>query len=442
VSRFSNITEEKTPLASIWDTPPVAIMNTYAVNVPGNFAENQFAKQNNAKFENGQNASYNNDQMLKLREMGEKRNPSAFQQRQDRGSGSDTGIGHSIKISNVSNDTYYKDIRRFFFGLAIGQNDIKIINDEDGNRTGIVLVRFLSEESKKVALQQSSASLKRNVVTISSISDDEYVNTDDRFNPSLNSRFGRPNYEEGDDEDRRNTRKTDDFWQENEPKRNFNQANDDDDWDSKEPQEDSRVVIIDDLPKSATLDDIKKIFPKLVDAVIDKYVAYVIFATHDDAKATIEDRFNHYINNKRVFLYPGSNNDFERVSKKSKPARRHYDEDNNEQKRPRVGNNDEPIIILDDNDDDYPSDPRKSNKDRRSPGTMDFFSGRNNYRRIDENEDNIIDLVNNTSDCVIMRNLETKITDKDVVKFFGEEDILPTKVHILLDKQGEFSSSK
>lgn len=84
------------------------------------------------------------------------------------------GIGTCVKIANVDKDTTYGDIRKFFGGLAIGNNDIKFVTDSSGHPTGVAVVRFLSSDSKKQALTKNGWQLKSTQIFISSISEEDY----------------------------------------------------------------------------------------------------------------------------------------------------------------------------------------------------------------------------------------------------------------------------
>jgi RNA-binding protein 12 len=90
------------------------------------------------------------------------------------GSSSFGNIGTCVKVSNVDNDTFYSDLRKFFVNLPIGNNDIKFVNDAKGNRTGVVLIRFLSSDSKKKALTKNMWQLKSTQVMITSVSEEDF----------------------------------------------------------------------------------------------------------------------------------------------------------------------------------------------------------------------------------------------------------------------------
>lgn len=83
-------------------------------------------------------------------------------------------IGTCVKIANVDKETTYGDIRKFFGGLPIGNNDIKFITDGQGNPTGVALVRFVSSDSKKQALTKNGWQLKSTQIMITSITEEDF----------------------------------------------------------------------------------------------------------------------------------------------------------------------------------------------------------------------------------------------------------------------------
>jgi RNA-binding protein 12 len=87
---------------------------------------------------------------------------------------SSSGIGTCVKMANVDKDTTYGDIRKFFAGLAIGNNDIKFVTNSKGG--SVALVRFVSSDSKKQALTKNGWQLKSSQIFITSISEDDYEN--------------------------------------------------------------------------------------------------------------------------------------------------------------------------------------------------------------------------------------------------------------------------
>uniref|UniRef100_A0A1B6MJ61 RRM domain-containing protein n=1 Tax=Graphocephala atropunctata TaxID=36148 RepID=A0A1B6MJ61_9HEMI len=76
-----------------------------------------------------------------------------------------------IEIRNMSLNTTVLDIRRFFQGLQIPNDGIKIITDKKGNKVGMAYVRLAKTYFKELALKKSGQSLKASVVEILHIDD-------------------------------------------------------------------------------------------------------------------------------------------------------------------------------------------------------------------------------------------------------------------------------
>lgn len=394
-------------------------------------------------------------------------------------------IGSCIKVSNVDNDTFYSDLRKFFAGLQIGNNDIKFVTDSKGNRTGIVLIRFISSDSKKKALTKSMWQLKSTQVMITSITeedfdtglnnpktanrqnnyknDDRHGSRNDRHRDRSNSRDrdyprgggfnrndgnkhnrfdDRPNYNRDNRQDNRdhggnfrrdqnNDRNQRNFKIEEPPAKTY------------EPDENYTVLIIDDIPRTANEPDICEAFPNIVSMAIEHYTAYVKFTTHEVAKVTLENRFIHYIRNKRVFLEAGSDAQFNDIVRK-----------NGKFDNPEVitidgdENSSEAKVISETNDDNSRDSSRNSRDQKpfesrdqkpfesRDPRQRNFnndrFQGGNNNANGNGQQQSMM-----KTDCVIIKNMEPGTSIEDVEFFFKDIGIYKMRVHILLDKQGE-----
>lgn len=378
-----------------------------------------------------------NTEISKLQQLDGKRNPSAFQSNYD--------MGCCVKLSNVHSDTFYGDLRRHFLNLHIGQNDIKLINDSTGDRTDIVLIRFISSEFKKFAMQKNGHVLNGNNLTITHISEDEFELAVDRFKPIKSEK--RNDLRE--DKDPRS--------KPYERERNGNNRSNgfeikrlQDESPKMQPSENYTTLIIDDLPKSAYEEDIRKIFPRVQQVLLDRYEAYIKFDNHEDAEEALKDRYKHYINNKRVFLDPCAEQKFDDICRKLKKTRRRksvesIDEDssNNEPEILEIKDDEEINELPIGNTQMARRDPRKppvesySNCEIRpqpSPAAS-IGSDSNGSQNLDPRRINM-DPRSMKSDCLVMKNLELKTSDTDVVEFFRSEDVIPTRVHILLDRVG------
>lgn len=140
---------------SIWDIPPPVNLNSYSSfsQQPQQQVQPTRNYQTTDSHFQGTNSSSSSSQSMAL-----------------------GGIGTCVKIANVDKETTYGDIRKFFGGLAIGNNDIKFITDSKGDPTGVAVVRFVSSDSKKQALTKNGWQLKSTQIFISSITEEDYEN--------------------------------------------------------------------------------------------------------------------------------------------------------------------------------------------------------------------------------------------------------------------------
>lgn len=441
------------PSNNIWEHPPPQVfshevnaqptnMNAYAFNY--NNASAMPTPRNNYKTENSSNVS-------------------------NASSGSLGNIGTCVKVSNVDSETFYSDLRKFFAGLPIGTNDIKFVNDAKGNRTGAALIRFVSSDSKKKALTKSMWQLKSTQVVITSISEEDFesgmVNVksanrgnqgnsyrnDDRFD-SRNDRFrdrsdsrerdypkrdrfegNRGGNHRFDDRPHNNNRDGGNFRQREQndrlPPRNY-RSEDQEKPKEYQPDENFSVLIIDDIPRTANEPDICEAFPNIVSIVIDRYKAYVKFSSHETAKATLENRYIHYIRNKRVFLEAGSEAQFNELARKNGKF------DNSENKEGNDNGNGS-ANAFEPNDDSNSHDSSRNQKpfESRDPRQRNFANDRRNDFPSNGNGGAPNQI---KTDCIIMKNMEPDTTIEDVENFFKDLGIYKMRVHILLDKRGTF----
>lgn len=344
-------------------------------------------------------------------------------------------IGLCVKISNVSKETTYEDLTKFFHQLSI--NDIKFLTDHKGIRSGVALIRFSSSDAKKKALTRNMWQLNSTQVLIMPISEDDYENglssrlkrNDDRYRDRSdsrerdyrsNNRFGDNNRSGGGGG---NNNYNNNFNNRDNNRNNrSNFRNDDNQFNEEKPPEFPpdklfTVLMIDDIPRTANEPDICEAFPNIVSITIDRYTAYVKFASHDIAKSVSENRFIHYIKNKRVFIEPSSSAMFDDLARKFGK----YDNPDFE------GN-------VADSFNDQSNDSNNSQK--RSIESRDPRQRNMNNDRNQSNNNNNFNTQQLRSDCIIIKGMEANTNIDDVENFFRDLAIYKMRVHILLDTRG------
>lgn len=261
-----------------------------------------------------------------------------------------------VRVRNLCNLTNYSAIRKFFAGLLIPNDGIKMINDMDGNRTGQAYIRFARPNFVMQAIQRSNQKLGRNVIQIQELDEKTYDESIDSYRPprrnnnnNNNSNNYRSDHDRNDNRDReyrggggRNSR----F------KRNSRDYSDDDDDDddrtssrgsrgsrgNSDNEHDNDVmcisdsndskdaapfttVLIEDLPPFTKEQDIMKLFSSypLVHIVMAKrskmFSSYVRFHSADDAKAAVKNTACHKISFKTVYISACSEEEFETARK-------------------------------------------------------------------------------------------------------------------------------
>lgn len=252
--------------------------------------------------------------------------------------GMNNGIGNQnangpycVRIRNLCNLTNYSAIRKFFVGLLIPNDGIKMINDSDGNRTGQAYVRFARPNFVQLAIQRSNQKLGRNIIKIEELDEKTYEEAIDAYRPPR-----RNNYRDHDrDRDRRYRRNSrdysdDDDDDDDDDERNSSKGNSDNDRDDVMCISDSNdskesppftTVLIEDLPPFTKEQDIMKLFSSypLVHIVMAKrpkmFSSYVKFHSADDARAAVKNTACHKISFKTVYISACSEEEFETARK-------------------------------------------------------------------------------------------------------------------------------
>lgn len=260
-------------------------------------------------------------------------------------SNSNNSASSCVRITNANNRTHYAAIRKFFHGLQIPNDGIKLINDENGKRKDDVVVRFARPDIARDALTLDGKMLNGNVVRIASIADAEYENEVDSYQPPRRNtgRYG-SRYDDrgGSEENSRDYRRSNrDHYDRGYHRGRYNDDSDghgnhsndsrdrhgdDDDvmliTDSNDGDTTTPVgltLLIEDLPPFAKEQDIIKMFSDftLVDIMLAKvnkaFRAYVKFHKQSDAEAALKQTHLHRIDFKSVFVSPISEETYEQA---------------------------------------------------------------------------------------------------------------------------------
>lgn len=245
-----------------------------------------------------------------------------------------------VRVRNLCNLTNYSAIRKFFAGILIPNDGIKMINDGEGNRTGQAYIKFARPQSVALAMSRSGQKLGRNVIQIQDLDEKTYDAAVDSFRPPRRSNNSYRDRERGDrDRDRERDRDHDRgrYGRNNRDYSSNDDDDDDDDRNSSNRSDNERdndvmcisdsndsketlpftTVLIEDLPPFTKEQDIMKLFSSypLVQIVMAKrskvFSSYVKFHSADDAKAAVKDTACHKISFKTVYVSACSEAEYE-----------------------------------------------------------------------------------------------------------------------------------
>lgn len=347
-----------------------------------------------------------------------------------------------VSISNMNPITGYGEIRRFFQGLFINNNGIKMLNDNQGSRTGVAYVKFARDDSVSKALELSGNFLKQCKVEVAAIPDALFEDAVDSFKPT---RFGnnmnnkRNDYDNDErrarsrsyDDDRSSDRDHDDY--------NNDDSKDDDDEDvkivsvektgddrNKNNNEPKTTLVLENIPSYAKEQDILHTFSNysLLDVTIDKsqdsrqLQALVKFNSVEDVELILKNKDNYRVLSKdvNISLYSEKekDSDTEYVPKSTSMDR------SSDRTYTNGGSRD-------------PRNYMRSSSSESRPRVSRFsdIRSRSNYDPKNKNNTEITD-----SECVVLKNLDCTTRDRDVVDFFSDIGVVPVKVHILLNTNG------
>ncbi|KFB48721.1 hypothetical protein ZHAS_00016724 [Anopheles sinensis] len=224
---------------------------------------------------------------------------------------------YAIKLSNLDSLTGYGEIRRFFKSMVISNQGIKMINDQNGRRTGVAYVQFLHKDSKRRALQRNGAMLRLMRLRIESISDQEFEQAIDSYQPGMDLKEYRLQQLQQQQKQQQSTQSSSGASGAGSSWNSHGKESPDDENDqsggrkqqkSAEYQPTSTLMVWN-LPSFSTEQDIMKMFSDftVVEVLIVKnhlipkqLDGYVRFHRQQDAKDAWLQVHRHYIGNKKV----------------------------------------------------------------------------------------------------------------------------------------------
>lgn len=375
-----------------------------------------------------------------------------------------------IQISGVHNYVSYAEIRKFFHGLQISADGIKMINDQDGKRTGIVYVRFSWAGSVPKACERSNERMLRNVIKIEPLDSKEFNDAIDNYRPSKRNNYNNRN--SGRSGRDRNMKQ-------NDSDSNNESDNDDvmcisDSNDSAKPQAPFTTVLIEDLPPFTKEQDIIKMFSAypLLHIVMAKrpkmFSSYVKFHSADDARIAVNDTASHKISFKTVYLSACSEEEFETARKEfsgeldldfgiRSPDANGGNDKRQLERSPQHSHNDDESQHHSNTDDEGPSNTKSMPKlslegipgvnlaDPRMKkyGLIPGSDGNGNSNGMQERQDPRLSAYSRRSDgahngvqdpdstnCILITNMEYRTTENEVADWLAAANL--TSIHIQL----------
>lgn len=301
---------------------PIAFANTnpYAQMYPGLFAQAAAVGTGIVNPSRQRNSQEQNPFTQQQRPQVGPGNQDNFRKKEGSSGVGDIQSSCSIKISNMCPSTTYSDLRKFFSGLFIPHNGIKMINDSQGIRVGVAYIQFSRNSSISKAMVRNNTLLKNNRIHLEIVTDQEFNDCQDSFRPprEFQNRYERNDHEGG------GNRGYDDYTR-NSP----SQSGGDHKPMTKNFSDPFSVLYIEDIPASATEVDIMKMFSAytIYDIVLTaspenrrEFIAFVKFSREDEAKAAFEESSRHMIGHRKVRIRPEKEEEMAKVKEKIRVA--------------------------------------------------------------------------------------------------------------------------
>lgn len=391
--------------------------------------------------------------------------------------------GNCVKVTGVHNYVSYAEIRKFFAGLQICADGIKMINDHDGKRTGTVYIRFAWAGSVPKAIERSNSErMLRNTIQMHPLDDKEFTDAVDNFRPNNRNNHNRnQNQNRGGRDNRRDNSDND---SENDDVMCISDSND-----SGKVQIPFTTVLIEDLPPFTKEQDIMKMFSAypLVHIVMAKrpkmFSSYVKFHSADDARVAVNDTASHKISFKTVYLSACSEEEFETARKEfsgeldidfgirspdtnnSKDSKRrghnssdHDDslnDDNSQSHDTSDGdnsvdqstNNKVPKLSLEGIPGVNLADPRvnrfnfpntQGKADNKTSERQDpRLSSRNHSNGNSFNTNNSNDQNSDITNCILISNMEYRTTENEITEWLAKSNLASIRIQLLFNNRNQ-----
>ncbi|XP_022216836.2 mediator of RNA polymerase II transcription subunit 12 [Drosophila obscura] len=213
-----------------------------------------------------------------------------------------------VKISGMCQSTSYSDLRKYFQGLYIPHNGIKIMT-VNGSRTGVAYIEFSRVSSAQKALQRHNTMFRDRLVQIVPIGDAEFEQADEYSHRNQQHQQQQQQQQLPQDVLARN-------------------ASSDRGGGGGIPS--FNVLYLEDLPQLTTEQDIMKMFSAtctIVDILLApspnnrrEFVAFVLFARETEALSALEDQSRHYIGFRQLRVRPSSQAEMMQAKEKQRRA--------------------------------------------------------------------------------------------------------------------------
>ncbi|KAM8707586.1 hypothetical protein ACLKA7_014680 [Drosophila subpalustris] len=227
-----------------------------------------------------------------------------------------------IKISGMCPTTSYSDLRKYFAGLYIPHNGIKIVSGANGARTGVAYIEFSRVSSAQKALARNNTMFRNRLVQIVPISDEEFEQVDERMQRNNNRETGG-----GGGGSSRSSSGT--------PAAAAPAA-------APTVLPPISVLYVEDLPQLTTEQDIMKMFSAtctIVDILLTpsphnrrEFVAFVLFARENEARFALEDTARHYIGFRKLRVRASNQAEMQNAKEKMRRANEQLQKEEQQQR--------------------------------------------------------------------------------------------------------------